>query len=91
MTYGILKSINTKDILYKKLVKADIHDEIRYSTLKAEFGEYKNILRRSIKKQNIYTMQEHLHSTIMTSNKHGQLLKTHYRKNITARRLINLS
>ena len=48
MTYGILKSINTKDILYKKLVKADIHDEIRYSTLKAEFGEYKKILRRSI-------------------------------------------
>ena len=38
MTYGILKSINTKDILYKKLVKADIHDEIRYSTLKAEFS-----------------------------------------------------
>ena len=48
MTYGILKSINTKDILYKKLVKADIHDEIQYSTLKAEFGEYKKILRRSI-------------------------------------------
>ena len=31
-------------------------------------------------KQNIYTMQEHLHSTNMTSNKHGQLLKIHYRK-----------
>ena len=29
MTYGILKSINTKDTLYKKLVKPDIHDEIR--------------------------------------------------------------
>ena len=43
MTYRILKSINTKDILYKKLVKADIHDEIRYSTLKAEFGDYKKI------------------------------------------------
>ena len=41
MTYGILKSINTKDMLYRKLVKADIHDEIRYSTLKAEFGETK--------------------------------------------------
>ena len=43
MTYEILKSINTKEILYKKLVKADIHDEIRYSPLKAEFGEYKKI------------------------------------------------
>ena len=48
MTYGILKSINTKEILYTKLVKADIHDEIRYSPLKAEFGEYKKILCRSI-------------------------------------------
>ena len=40
MTYGILKSNNTKDILYKKLMKADIHDEIWNSTIKAEFGEY---------------------------------------------------
>ena len=48
MTYGILKSINTKDKLYKKIVKADIHDDIHYDTLKAEFCEYKNIFRRSI-------------------------------------------
>ena len=48
MTYGILKSINTKDKLYKKIVKADIHDDIHYSALKAEFSEYKKILRRSI-------------------------------------------
>ena len=89
MTYGILKSINTKEILYKQLVKADIHDEIRYSTLK-EFGEYKKNLRRSINEAKL-TTQEYLHSTKMTSNKHGQLLLTHYRKNITARRLINLS
>ena len=41
MAYGILKTINIKDILYKKLVKPDIHDAIRYSTLKAEFGEHK--------------------------------------------------
>ena len=46
--YGILKSMNTKDILYKKLVEADIHDEIRYSTLKAEYGAYKIFLRRCI-------------------------------------------
>ena len=48
MTYGILKSISTKEIFIKKLVKVDIHDEIRYSTLKAKFGEYKKILRHSI-------------------------------------------
>ena len=47
MTYGILNN-NTKDKLYKKIVKADIHDDIHYSALKAEFSEYKKILRRSI-------------------------------------------
>ena len=48
MTYGILNSINTKDKLYKKIVKTDIHDDIHYSALKTEFSEYKKILRRSI-------------------------------------------
>ena len=48
MTYGILKSINTKDKLYKKIVKADMHDDIHYSALKAEFSENKKIVRRSI-------------------------------------------
>ena len=73
------------------MVMADIYDEIRYCTLKAEFGEYTKVLCRSINEAKHNTIQEHLHSTKMTSNKHGQLLKTHYRKNITARRLINLS
>ena len=48
MTNGILKSIKTKDTLYKKLVKANIDDEIAYTNLKAEFTDYKKILRRSI-------------------------------------------
>ena len=47
-TNGILKSIKTKDTLYKKLVKANIDDEIAYTNLKAEFTDYKKILRRSI-------------------------------------------
>ena len=34
--------------MYKQIVKADIHDDIHYSALKAEFSEYKKILRRSI-------------------------------------------
>ena len=42
MTNGILKSVKTKDKLFKKLVKASIDDEI------AEFTDYKEILRRSI-------------------------------------------
>ena len=48
MTNGILKSIKTKDTLYKQLVKANIDDEIAYTNLKAEFTDYKKILRRSI-------------------------------------------
>ena len=48
MTNGILKSIKTKHTLYKKLVKANIDDEIAYTNLKAEFTDYKKILRRSI-------------------------------------------
>ena len=48
MTNGILKSIKTKDALYKKLVKANMNDEIAYTNLKAEFTDYKKILRRSI-------------------------------------------
>ena len=47
MTNGILKSINTKDKLYKKLVKMDMED-VQYTRLKAEFIHFKNTLRRSI-------------------------------------------
>ena len=57
MTNEILKSIKTKDTLYKKLVKANIDDEIAYTNLKAEFTDYKKILRRSINeaKHSYYT------------------------------------
>ena len=48
MTNGILKSIKTENTLYKKLVKANLDDEIAYANLKAEFTDYKKILRRSI-------------------------------------------
>ena len=48
LTNGILKSINTKDKMYKKLMKADNLDEVMYANLKAEFNDYKKTLRRSI-------------------------------------------
>ena len=48
LTNGILKSINTNYKMYKKLMKADNLDEAMYSNLKAEFNDYKMILRRSI-------------------------------------------
>ena len=47
MTNGILKSTDTKDKLYKKLVKMDMED-VQYTRLKAEFIHCKNTLRRSI-------------------------------------------
>ena len=48
MTNGILKSINTKDKLYKKLVKMDVDGNAQYTTLKKEFNIFKNTLRSSI-------------------------------------------
>ena len=48
MTTGILNSINTKDRMYKLLLKTDTLTE-RYMTLKARFKTYREILRRSIK------------------------------------------
>ena len=47
MTNGILKSINTKDKLYKNLVKMDMQD-VQYTRLKAKFIHFKNTLCRSI-------------------------------------------
>ena len=47
MTNGLLKSINNKDRLYKKLIRTDM-DDLQYVTLKNEFTVFKNTLRRSI-------------------------------------------
>ena len=49
MTNGILKSINTKDRMYKKLLRAKISNSESYATLKAECKAYQSPLRRSIK------------------------------------------
>ena len=48
MTNNLLKSINTKDKLYKKLIKTDIDKDPQYVTLKTEFANFKNTLRRII-------------------------------------------
>ena len=47
MTTGILNSINTKDRMYKLLLKTDPLTD-RYMTLKARFKTYRETLRRSI-------------------------------------------
>ena len=48
MTSGMLKSINSKDKLYTKLVKTP-KDTPDYEIIKINFKTYKNIIRRSIK------------------------------------------
>ena len=48
MTNGILKSINTKDKLYRKLVKMDVDRNAQYATFKNEFNVFKNTLLSSI-------------------------------------------
>ena len=47
---GILKSINTKDRLYKVLVQSDPANTIQYERRKEEFKQYRAELRKSIRK-----------------------------------------
>ena len=47
ITYGILKSVNKKNSLYKKMKKTET-DSINYETRKQEFNAYKSTLRRLI-------------------------------------------
>ena len=49
MTTGILNSINTKDELYKTLLKTDTNND-DYRVAKANFKRYRDILRNSIKR-----------------------------------------
>ena len=56
MTNGLLKSINTKDRLHKKLIRTDIENP-QYVTLKNEFTNFKNTLRRSINEARLYYMR----------------------------------
>ena len=49
MTIGILNSINTKDRLYKTLLKTDTSSNA-YRVAKANFKRYREILRHSIKR-----------------------------------------
>ena len=49
MTTGILNSINTKDRLYKTLLKTGTNND-DYRVAKANFKRYRDILRNSIKR-----------------------------------------
>ena len=74
MTNGILKSINTKDKLYKKLVKMDMED-VQYTRLKAKFIHFKNTLRRSINEaKRLYYLRTF---ALYNNNNNISLLQTH--------------
>ena len=47
MTQGILKSINSKDKLYKTLIRTP-QNSLQYDTIKTNFKTFKNIIRKSI-------------------------------------------
>ena len=49
MTSALLKSINTKNQLYKEWIKTNVNDLNLFSRRKDEFKSYYNTLRRSIK------------------------------------------
>ena len=47
ITRGIMKSINTKDKLYKTLAKTDLHSPL-YNTLKSDFKAFQKSLKKTI-------------------------------------------
>ena len=49
MTDSILKSINTKDKLYKNCIQTDTEHEHLYTRLKSEFIARRTVLRRHIR------------------------------------------
>ena len=65
ITRGILKSINTKNKLYKQLVQTSKRNVDAYEHLKVRFNRYRNILKHSIKDakriyfQNIFAKFKH--------------------------------
>ena len=54
-----LKSVNTKDKLYEKLIKTDIDEDPQYVTFKNEL--YKKTLGRSTNEASGYIKYEHTH------------------------------
>ena len=74
MSRGILNSINSKDKLYKKLVKTSPDSPI-FANLKTNFNTFKNIIRRSIVeakklhyKNTLKNFSNHLRKTWNTIN-----------------------
>ena len=71
VTKGIIKSIDTKDKMYKKLVQSRFHNEF-FEVLKAQFNTYRNILKKvNSKVKRMY----YVDVFTQFKNKPGKLLK----------------
>ena len=58
MTNGILKSINSKDKLYKRLVNTPVNS-LQYNTIKTNFNTYQNIIQKVSLKPNVNIIIKH--------------------------------
>ena len=86
---GILKSINTKDRLYKVLVQTDPANTILYERRKEEFKQYRAELRKSIRKakRDYYTSIFNRHENDI--RKIWGLLNETLNRNIRSKALMN--
>ena len=74
MTRGLLKSINSKNKLYKKLVQTRVAGNGKtYNQLKIRFNRFRNILRQSIKDAKRLYFQRIFKNSSMTLKKRGLL------------------
>ena len=81
MTTGILNSINTKDGLYKTLLKTDTNTG-DYQVAKANFKCYREILRNSIKRGKMLYYKRTFNIYQNDVKKLGHLSKRHYNRKI---------
>ena len=80
MTTGILNSINTKDRLYKTLLKTDTSSNA-YRVAKANFKRYREILRNSIKRAKMLYYKKTFNLYQNDVKKPGHLSKRLYNRN----------
>ena len=80
ITNGILKSINTKDKLYKALVKTVCTNSTLYNNFKTKFKTYKTILRKTVREAKRFTTIEFSSNINIILNTPDPLLNKHETK-----------
>ena len=72
ITRGILKSIKTKNMIYKQLQQTKPENTEEFETLKVRFKRFHKIFRQSIQEaQNVLFISQHLNDLSMTLSRHG--------------------